>query len=88
MGILRDADSEGMRGIHNNRNRIGDKVFRHAINAAETTNAQLPQGDQGLLCDPRQRRDNGMAPGRQCRSRLTRVTRAPQYEDPVSRHGR
>ena len=87
MGMLRDADSEGMRGIYNNRNRIGDKVFRHAVNAAETTNAQLPQGDQGLLCDPRQGRDNVMAPGHQCRSCLTRVTRSPQYEDAVRRHG-
>jgi uncharacterized protein (DUF2267 family) len=85
--MLRDSESKGMRGIDNNRNRICDKVFRHAINAAETTNAQLPIGQQGLLRDPRQRRDHGMTPGRQCRSRLTRVTRAPQYEDPVSRHG-
>ena len=44
MGMLRDAYGEGMRGIYNNRNRIGDKVFRHAINAAETTNAQLSHG--------------------------------------------
>ena len=88
MGVLRDAGSEGMRGIDNNRNRIGDKVFRHAINAAETTDAQLPRGQQGLLRNPRQRCDHGMAPGRQCRRRLPRVTRAPQYENAINRHGR
>ena len=88
MGVLRDAGSEGMRGIDNNRNRIGDKVFRHAINAAETTDAQLPGGQQGLLRDPRQRCDHGIAPGRQGRRCITRVMRAPQYEDAVNRHGR